>query len=601
MVVVSLVLEVGIMRTGLVAILIGLLCTGVARADETGIQALLDQAVAAGRHEVTIPPGVYRTAPPKPVGPHVKLYGIRDLTIHAEGVTLLCTTLNTALWLEKCTNVRVSGLTIDYDPLPQTQGTIVGLAPDHSWSDVRIHDGYAAPNLRPPGQAGHLWISDAQTRMIRPGVYNRGYKTLEDRGGGVWRLNHGTPIPDTAAVGDYIRLVQDWQSAHGILLHLNDHVVLENVTILSAPGFGIVDRRSTAAEFRGIRIIPGPPPPGAVEPRLFSSWADGINLAGARVGPRVEDCRVEGSGDDAIAVYYEPNLVIRQEPGNEVVVGVTQYSPEYLVGDTVRFFGYRDGTILDRTVTGVADAGLSHEEVQATRAPGLANVETRAGKRLTLDAPVALNPGDIATNWSCRGAGFRIADNQISNGGSRGIVVDMSGGVVLGNRIRHTVLCGIHLFNHARSEGGACFQEDVTIEGNQVADSCVTHPWRDGWLGAISVVNWDPDWPSADGHRRLRILNNDLRGCYGINLQLHCASDIEVRGNTFRDTHRVPPGPSGPRHMDNAAVVFLDQVAGVRLEGNRVVNLGPSGDRAKLVVQTPTVRDVTGSLAVADH
>jgi len=317
---------------------------------DDGIQAQVDRAVAAGQHEVTIRPGTYPTRPPKPGAPHVRLYGRSDLAIHAEGVELLCGRLGTALWIENCKNLRISGLTIDYDPLPMTQGEIVGLAPDHSWTDVKIHDGYSAPNLRPPGQAAHMWVSDRQTRMIKAGVYNRGYQSLEARGDGVWRLVHGHAIPDTAAVGDTIRLVQNWESAHAVLMHLCEGVVLSDVTVHAAPGFGIVERRGSGNQFQRVRIVPGPPPKGATEPRLFSSWADGLNCAAERVGPRIEDCRFEGTGDDAIAVYYESNLVVHDTTDNQVVLGLTQYSPEYRVGDRVRFFRYGDGAILDRAV-----------------------------------------------------------------------------------------------------------------------------------------------------------------------------------------------------------------------------------------------------------
>jgi hypothetical protein len=583
---------------------VALACAAVPAAvaqPEASLQAQIDAAVAAGQHAVTIRPGVYRCQPLKRGAPHVRLRGLSDLAITADGVTLLCGSLSTALWIENCRNLSVHGLTIDYDPLPLTQGTIVGLAPDHSWTDVKIHAGYSDPHLLPPGQAGHLWVSDRQTRQIKVGVSNRGYQSITPQGDGVWRLNHGHAIPDTAAVGDYIRMVQQWDSPHGVLLYQNEGLTLEDFTVQAAPGFGIVDRRSSGDVFRRVRIVPGPPPAGATEPRLFSSWADGLNCAAERLGPKIEDGRFENTGDDAIALYYESNLVVRDTTDTEVVLGLTQYSPPWRAGDKIRFFHYADGTILDRTVVAAATVAVPAAELEQVHAAHLAKLSPRAfasgARQVTLDAPVTLTAGDMAANWSWRGEGFEVARNEIVNGGSRGIVVNASGGAVRANRVTHTVLCGIHMFAFAHAEGGPCFQQDVQIEGNTVTDACVNHPWRDGWLGAICVCGWDPDWRGPGGHRDIRIVDNEVRGGYGVSLQIHDAAQVLVRGNVFRGTQAVAPGASGPRRVDNAAVVLLDGVDGAILEGNRVIGLGAFGDAGKLVVQAGGTREVKDNRA----
>ena len=208
---------------------------------------------------------------PTPRAPHLLLRGVTNLTVEAAGATLVCLDSSSAIWFERCRNVTVRGLAIDYDPLPLTQGTVIGFASDRSWTDVRIHDGYPEPRLNRPGQAFY-WSYDRETRLIKLGSANRSVQSIEPRSEGVFRLDHGNhPINDTAAVGDLIRLPQKWDVAHGIQQRQCEAVTLEDVTLYTCPGFGIAEQGGSGNVYRRVRIVPGPPPPGATEPRLFSS------------------------------------------------------------------------------------------------------------------------------------------------------------------------------------------------------------------------------------------------------------------------------------------------------------------------------------------
>src|SRR5580698_9361202 len=88
---------------------------------------LLEEAIKEGKTEVVIPPGTYRMTA-KPGSPHLYLHDVRNLTIVATGVTMICEKLSRAIAFENCHNVTLKGLTVDYDPLPFTQGTVIRVA-----------------------------------------------------------------------------------------------------------------------------------------------------------------------------------------------------------------------------------------------------------------------------------------------------------------------------------------------------------------------------------------------------------------------------------------------------------------------------------------
>jgi hypothetical protein len=476
----------------------------------------------------------------------------------------------------------------------------VGIAPDRTWTDVRIHEGYPKPVLHAPGQAFY-WAYDGKTRLIKLGSTNRAVDAIEDRGERVFRLDHGKRrYRDSVEVGDLIRMPQKFMAGHGIVQKDCKNVLLEGITLYSCPGFGITERGGSGNVYRRVHIVPGPMPTGATEPRLFSSMFDGINCGHNRVGPTIQDCEFINTGDDGIAIYSPSAMVIHPSSGQEVIVAPAAPSCVFQAGDHVRFHRFSDSTVHDAKIAAVKPEPLKteaiHESVLKFNS-GARNYECRQAWRLMLDAPVKLAPGDMCENGAQAGRGFRIENNLVSNTGSRGICVNQSFGVVRGNRIEHTYLPGIHMFAFMR-EGGAGFQEDVEIARNRIAWSCRGMPVRDGWCGAICLTGWDEGFQSPLGHRNLRLSGNEIRSAVGLNLQIHCASDVAVCSNRFLDTHTMDAPTGKPRSVDNRAIAWVEQAAGVSFEGNTVRNPGSHALNAGLLVQGPGVRSMTGAVEI---
>src|SRR5512138_3846826 len=92
------------------------------KAEPFDLQGFIQREVGSGKQRIVVPPGRYRVAPKN--REHLALRGLKDITINAEGVEMVCTETTRALTISCCTNVTLRGLTIDYDPLPFTQGCI---------------------------------------------------------------------------------------------------------------------------------------------------------------------------------------------------------------------------------------------------------------------------------------------------------------------------------------------------------------------------------------------------------------------------------------------------------------------------------------------
>jgi hypothetical protein len=216
---------------------------------------------------------------------------------------------------------------------------------------------------------------------------------------------------------------------------------------------------------------------------------------------------------------------------------------------------------------------------------------------LTLDAPIELGEGDAVENRSRSGRGFRLTGNRIRNAGSRGIVVNQSNGVVANNRIEHTYMPGIHVFSFMR-ESGAGFQENIDIHDNRIVRANVGRCIDGRSSGAISIVSWDPDFFTIDGHRGLRVADNLIEDTDGLQLQLHCVNGAKVERNIFLRSHQTVLQPWSERKIDPQATIYCDYACDIVLRDNQSRTPGPHTDRDQPVRKTSETANIDGTVEI---
>lgn len=562
-----------------------------ADAIDTTIQQQIAAGVEAGKRSVKIKPGIYKVKPGKPNQPHITLFNVNDIEIDARGVTLLCNNPSTSMDILNCKNVVLRGLTIDYDPLPFTQGTIVGFATDRTWTDVRIHKGYQPPfeydSTKTNEKQAFLWCYDRVTRLLKAGALNRFVEKIVPQGDNVYRLDHGTTqFKDQAAVGDYIRIPQPFERPTGINIINCENITMLDVTLHSAPThFGIASRFCSGLTFRRVRVIPGPMPEGATEARLCSTVGDGLNFSGITGKLLIEDCELNSTGDDGIAVYSEEGIVLKSDGDNQITVSFsTPGSRPLLEGSRMRLKTRPLGTsqqvtVVSCTVSVMPRAEIDTLRMKAVKAP-YGDVMLGSAFDLKIDRPVRVRVGDMVMQFGADNPQYVIRGNRVTNAGSRGIVVNQSFGLVENNRVSHTYLPGIHLFTDFRSHGYSGPQEGIIIRNNQLSDTCSLWPGQDGWLGAINVSNWEGDAKGFGGHsdggyRNIRIENNQITHAWGVNIQIQNASQITIANNRFSHSHKLKATKGAPRQVDGGALIYLEDVQDINISGNTVTAPGP--------------------------
>ena len=194
---------------------------------------LVTEGIKAGANRIVIPPGVYRGGPEKNKKVICQVSDLSDKEIIADGVTMLCTDASCrALAFSKCRNVTLQGLTLDYDPLPFTQGDITAVNPGEDWLEIKIHAGY------PVVPAPRIDIVDRATRFRKKDKPFMWDARSEVREGGIVRV-HSKSAAGFAAVGDLASLggvdpALGRVVAHTLTLEHCEAMTLKNVTVYSS-------------------------------------------------------------------------------------------------------------------------------------------------------------------------------------------------------------------------------------------------------------------------------------------------------------------------------------------------------------------------------
>ena len=298
--------------------------------DPSSLQRAFNAAIRAGTTKLVIPAGTYRLPVPQGVF-SLLVRDAKDLEIDARGAEIVIgDPLKGGLQFFRCRNVKLRGLSIRHDLPPFTQGRIVAIAPDEKSLDVKIHEGYPAPEETWPA----AYVFDPKTRLWKAGTIDLSPQRVEPLEKGLFRLHFrgkcGRSV-HPVEVGDLLAY-----RGRGLTdLHLGacSGITVEDVTIRNGGGFCVHEDGGEGGNRYRYRVTYGPKPPGATEAPLLSCNADAFHSSGVRKGPTLEGCLFEGMGDDGIPIHGAYSLIVESREKSWVATdGVLRE------GDPLRLF-----------------------------------------------------------------------------------------------------------------------------------------------------------------------------------------------------------------------------------------------------------------------
>lgn len=539
-----------------------------AHAEPPDFRPLLQDAVHKGLPKVVIPPGTYH------LPPGIEVRDARNLTIIADGVTLVCTKLSRALSFSHCANVTLRGLTVDYDPLPFTQGEVTAIAPDLGSIDITLDAGY------PREPYSRIDLCDPKTRYRKRGMPFLWGTRAEMIGDSIVRV-HLPDIGKAAAIGDLASLSTGPAKggvAHAVAIEDCSGMAFNHVTVFTAPGMGMIESDGGGGmKYAHCRVVPGPKPPGATEDRLLSTTWDAMQTVVTHRGPDVEDCEIRSAGDDSWSVQSSDYVVVARDGAKAVLAFRNPYCAGPKVGG--RLMASLDSTpviIATRTVTDLSHLQLPADMLARMKAAKPWDFWSLGPKaiEITTKEPFPYKVGDsvYCPDEQCNGFIFRR--NKLHSPGR--ILVKASDGLIEDNVIDQCH-SGVTVCAEVPAES-AVGLENIVIRNNRIAGTgYFCELWNSSQAGSVSVTAEAPGQrmhpPGA--FRNIVIDGNRFDDIRGPVIVVSSTQNLRISRNSFREVMTAPPPATGGIvGINTKAMIWLDQCENVAVRANEVESPG---------------------------
>jgi hypothetical protein len=459
------------------------------------------------------------------------------------------------LRVNACSNVIVKGFTVDYDPLPFTQGIVTSNLlfgpPGEDAIEFRPDTGYPAPTNANYIDASAVanaerWGTIMNTNYPGRGADDRytiyGYSNVvatEQDGVFKVQMRYGSNVDQTIQPGDFWCMVSRWNGSSVYSIDDSYQVTLLNLTNYAGSAANFQGSNIHMPNEIGCHVEIGPPPAGATTPRIKSSNADGGYFGDTRIGPWVENCVFTGLSDDVANAYTSPFVTTdavskatskfslwsyNTDTGGGTPSAADSYSLQ--VGDLLAFFDAKNGVIFDEaTITNVNLPFVSVDHPVTGIVKGLYQTNT-----LILD--LSLNTSAVYLN------------NQFSNSRIHGIYCRADNMLIAHNSVSGMGESAISAFPALDlSSPNSFVPTNVLILGNVMSDCSYTYeaihndiPGAEPTFALVELhlTRHNSDFaPDTFGIYGIRILNNVFLNWRRAPLSLHNVGDTRVIGNYF--------------------------------------------------------------------
>ena len=389
--------------------------------------------------------------------------GVSNLTVDGAGATLMMHGQMTPIAIDRCTDITLKDLTVDFERPGGSELTIV--SSDSTGTVVRLHSD-SRYDISPSGRfslIGEGWRSnvihcirfDPATQHM---TYSTDWSVLEkspatELAPGL--VKFATPAGFSPLVGSILTVRDRIRHQTGMLLLESRGVTFQDINVRYMHGLGIVSQYS-----RNITMLRVNCTPDSASGRILASSADFMHFSGCSGHIEIRDCNYSGSQDDAINVHGT-NLriaavtapsTVRMQFMHPQTYGFAAYHP----GDTV---AYVNPATMLRTDTAVVRSVVMDPDPHFLE--------------LTLDRLV---PPGVSVNSTCLEnltctPSLHVSGCRFTRLSTRGILATTPRKVVIENNLFERLgMSGVLIEGDAAGWFESGPVTDVTIRGNTFID-----------------------------------------------------------------------------------------------------------------------------------
>lgn len=546
--------------------------------EERELKSTIYTALANGQRRIELAPGTWTLDLRD--GKPLTLEGLSGIEIIGHGANIICNVPTQAIDIKGCKDIRISGLTIDYNPLPFTQGRIIALdTGDRMWMDVEIYEGYRTDMIdgRLPDR---VQVFDPATRQLRKNLYtyfSNAFRKVEKIEGRVFRFHKSRQDKNACeALHDDIVFSLPYPGktrAHTIVISKSEHIQLEDVTLYAGNCFGFFEIACNGNRYHRCRVTLPETDPLLSVPRLRSNNADAFHSKYALHGPSITDCEFLYHADDGVAINSSFYRVISRQ-GNKIYVDAPPDDIKIQKDQRVRFVDYAGKVAGDAVVTALEGSGTYPAAAldSMCRLFELAPEPREKVTLLTLDRAVETGTGSVVSSLDMAGSGFEVKHNRIGYTRARGILIKASDGVIEDNTVIGCELGGIVLAPELDwLEAG--FSRNVLIKNNLVKDCMFANSsYGIEQAAPISViaVNAQRQVAPAGGFSNIRIIGNRIENSPVPAIIATSLSGGEIRGNRIHISREIIRSHGRRYGVDNTQPIWQMNTTNLQVHKNKI-------------------------------
>ncbi|SDS85557.1 Ricin-type beta-trefoil lectin domain-like [Paenibacillaceae bacterium GAS479] len=546
------------------------------------IQSLINDAIASHQSELIIPPGIYLNTAT------TNINGANGLTIIFDNVFIVMQNFSRVFEITNCVNLTIQGVTMNYDPLPFTQGVVIFVDPVASTMKVQIDQGYPVA-----AYTARVIIFDPETRKQKEGVSTmfQAHATLDPILPNTLDI---TSVGSGINVGDWATISTSPAVPHSIAVTNCSFTTWRNATLHTSTGFGYIEGSGICGTVMdNFRIVPGPKPAGALTPPLLSTILDGIQFNNIQLGPTLENCMIQSTGDDAFSIQTPAYMAVLSASGTSEYIAFRSAPLPLPAGDTLCQFFDLPSTIVSATLVPFGSFPLDPAIAAAIAAaqPGDPYAINKNAIYLIqfTDVP-AFGVGDFVFNPRYTATGFIFRNNTVYSQW-RGMLLKGINGLIENNMFTAaTESIVVAPESNANTQSGC--SQNLQIIGNYFLRSGYHYANFDGDQAA-SLCFVASNVTGEKAFNQMLIENNIFDSIQGLNIQITNCEDVQVNDNIFLNTHATVNGINGGiGNIDQTTVVWIQNSDSVSFDGNVIDFMGSYGSIPSVI--STGVTNITG-------
>ena len=538
---------------------------------------MLQTLIAAGVPvEIVLEPGKYRIGSGPSHHAAITIEGASHLIIKGAGAAteiILTEPRQGGFFVADSTDVWITEMAVDHDPIPYTQGYIMLVNAKEGWFDFITQQGY--PSLaepwfaeapKPYGQWGMIF--DAHEPKLKAGaadfIFMDSWEQLGDR---AWRMRSVKEqwgrLEDMQHGDRFVHMARHGKGG-AAFFYKSRECGVRNFTVYSSQSLAVGMVASDRITVDGMTIERR-----SGTDRLLTTNSDGVHCQQNLRGPIIENCHFESMADDSINIYYYPNTITGVI--SETAIRATRHG-FIAEGDVIHLFEPEEGRVLAQVaVAAVEDA--PEGEYRVTLATPVQGIKASPG-------------GHSIYNLSRCGADFVIRNNVFRNHRRHGMMLKAPHGLVEKNTMEGLGGLGIVAGNDPEWPEGV-IPYDLIIRNNSIKDV-----GRSRWYGkdprgaAIQIVTRASGGRlAADRYFHEVVLeDNTVVNPPGAAVYIGAARNVAIK--QLRVLYR-----SDAVMPRETAAVLVENAAAVRVEGLHVASEQSEVSAAIMIGETVDAGD----------